>query len=165
MSISALLFNFVFTHITSHTLFPLVAMLSLVIEELAPLNRFNVIVWGQKVLRRCADLSQSPQQSVQRLHVLCLLLQQLIAETGDVLLDLLQLAWRQTGTGADRKEKTCVLSQCQFTQIHIWCCRVCLTFSDLVALFVRLGFDYVALYESLHDLLQAAIQNKRLNFN
>lgn len=38
----------------------------------------------------------------------------------------------------------------------MWCRRVGLTFCDLVALSVRLGFDYVALYESLHDLLRAA---------
>lgn len=44
------------------------------------------------LLRGGADLPQPPQQPVQRLHVLRLLLQQLVAQAGDVLLDLLQLA-------------------------------------------------------------------------
>lgn len=62
------------------------------------------MLWGR------ADLSQSPQQPVQRLHVLRLLLQQLVAEAGDVLLDLLQLAWGKTGTGPRDGKDTRLIS-------------------------------------------------------
>lgn len=48
-------------------------------------------------------------------------------------------------------------------QIYMWCGRVLLTFSDVIALSVCLGFDYVALDESLHDLLQAADENRGWN--
>lgn len=44
-----------------------------------------------------SDPSDPPQQAVQRLHVLRLLLQQLVSQAGDVLFDLFQLTWRETG--------------------------------------------------------------------
>lgn len=65
------------------------------------------------------------------------------------------------GAGAERREQSGLIPVPAEAKIHLCCRRVLLTFGYLVALSVRLGFDDVALYESLHDLLQAAFGNKK----
>lgn len=158
-------YSCIYTHIfvppTLTFCFPSVAVFSLPSEELAPLNCFSVTVCSRDAMRTCWSL---PVSSAARPASPCSAPSPPAARSGGWRCP----AWspsarlRRNRYRGRETEETRVLSRCQLeANIHLWCRRGLLTFGYLVALSVCLGFDYVALYESLHDLLQAAVGNKK----